>query len=144
MSTTPQRSFVNFARLTVRLGTTPEKRTAASGQLWTRARVAVSMGKRADSGANDAGESYKPSLWLTAKAFTRQGDSSLPEALAALEKGALATLSGRLAYDEYTTATGEPRSELSLLIFKIEPMSAGETAHSDEGEFDPPAEAAPF
>jgi single-stranded DNA-binding protein len=140
MSATPQRSFFNFAKLTVRVGTAPEKRTAASGQLWTRARVALSMGKRA---ANE-GESFKPSLWLTAKAFTHQGDSRLPEALAALEKGALVTLSGRLAYDEYSTSDGEPRSELSLHVFKLEPVSPSEAAPSDEGEFDPPAEEAPF
>ena len=140
MTKNDKRHFANFAKLTVRIGTTPETRTAASGQVWAKARVAVSMGKVADS------HDYKPSLWLTAKAFSRDGDARLPEALAALEKGTLVTLSGRLAYDEYTTAAGEKRSDLSLLVYKIEPFESDTPAPAPAGgvdtAFDPPEEEA--
>ncbi len=141
MTKNEKRRFANYAKLTVRVGTTPEARTAASGQVWAKARVAVSMGKAAES------KDYKPSLWLTAKAFSRDGDASLPEALAALEKGTLVTLSGRLAYDEYTTNAGEKRSDLSLLVYKIEPFEsdaagAPQPAGAADAAFDPPEEEA--
>lgn len=125
--------FSNFVKLTVRVGTEPEGRYTAGGDLWAKARVSLGMGK------NDDGQ-YKPSLWLTAKAFTREGDASLPEALSRLHKGDVVTLAGRLAYGEYATVTGEKRNELSLLINKLEPVSVAEhaTAEADEA-FDPPA-----
>jgi single-stranded DNA-binding protein len=124
--------FVNFVKLTGRIGTEPEPRYTADGNLWVKARVSISMGK-ADDGQ------YKPSLWLTAKAFTRDGDATLPEALNNLKKGDLVTLSGRLAYEEYTTAKGEKRSDLSLLVNKIEPVSVAEPAAAEADDaFDPP------
>lgn len=125
--------FVNFAKLTVRVGTEPEARYTAAGNLWVKDRVSLGMGKTDDG-------HYKPSLWLTAKAFTREGDASLPEQLNNLHKGDVVTLSGRLAYEEYATATGEKRSELSVLVNKVEPVSVAEPApaETDDG-FDPPA-----
>ena len=140
MTKNEKRHFANYAKLTVRVGTAPETRTAASGQIWAKARVAVSMGKAAES------KDYKPSLWLTAKAFSRDGDACLPQTLAMLEKGMLVTLSGRLAYDEYTTSAGEKRSDLSLLVYKIEPFEndapAAEPAGAADAAFDPPEDEA--
>jgi single-stranded DNA-binding protein len=137
MSTTDKAKFFNFTKLTVRVGTEPETRTSTAGQTWTKVRVAVSMGKTED------GKRYKPSLWLTAKAFSRNGDEALPKALAELVKGTLVTLSGRLAYDEYETRGGDKRADLSLLVNAIEPFENGAhaepvTAPADEGDFDPP------
>lgn len=140
--------FVNNVRLTVRLGTKPELLKSASGRLWAKARVALSMGK------DKTGHGYKPSLWLTAKAFTRQDDARLPEALAALPKGALVTVLGRLAYEEYVAANGERRSELAVLVDACEPVAdAGEpvagateptpVANGAEA-FDPPADDEPY
>jgi single-stranded DNA-binding protein len=137
MSKNDKPRFFNSTKLTVRVGTEPESRTSTAGQLWTKVRVAVSMGKAED------GKTYKPSLWLTAKAFSRKGDDSLPNALAELAKGTLVTLSGRLAYEEYETRGGDKRADLSLLVNAIEPFENGAhaepaTATADGGDFDPP------
>jgi hypothetical protein len=50
---------------------------------------------------------YKPSLWLTVKGFTsKEGDETVPQALAKLNKGELASITGRLAY-EVSTSNGK-------------------------------------
>ena len=124
-----QPKFANFAKLTVRVGTEPEMRYSTAGQPWARARVSLSMGKTSDG-------HFKPALWLTAKAFAREGDPALPNALNDLHKGDLVTLSGRLMYEEYATATGQKRTDLALVINKLEVISA--TAPAPEAGFDPP------
>lgn len=109
----PKREFANEVRLTVHLST-PEMRYTADGRVWTRARAFLSMGKDKDG-------KYKPSLWLTIKAFvSRDGDDSLPYALNSFDKGDLVTVKGRLAYEEYTNAKGETRGELILIASAIE------------------------
>jgi len=146
MSQNGKARFFNFVKLTVRIGTEPELRSGPSGQPWAKARVSLSMGKESDS------KTFKPSLWLTAKAFSQKGDISLPNALAALSKGALVTLSGRLAYEEYETKGGDKRTDLSLLVNQIElvengaqsePTAASVPAATRDSEFDPP-EDIPF
>ena len=82
----------NFVRLTLRVGTEPESRYSEAGNLWTRLRAALSQGK-------DAEGNWKPSAWFTVKGFTRDGDESIPQALSALSKGSLFTVSGHLGYD---------------------------------------------
>jgi single-stranded DNA-binding protein len=132
--------FHNEVLLTVRVGTEPEARTSKSGNLWAKARVSLSMGKNEDG-------SYKPSAWLTAKAFTHEGDASLPEALGALKKGDYVTLTGRLAYEEYETTAGEKRSDYSIIVSKIERVQADEADEAEaavaddeaESDFNPPA-----
>ena len=103
-----KREFVNYVELTVHLSA-PEMKYTAAGAAWTKARAFVSMGKIKDS------DEYKPALWLTIKAFTRDGDDSLPQALNAYEKGAIMTVSGRLAYEEWTTEEGETRGTLVVI-----------------------------
>ena len=66
------------ARLPV--GTEPYAAYSDAGRFWARLRAFLSMGKTED------GE-YKPSLWLTVKAFDKDGDESLPAKLATLAKG---------------------------------------------------------
>jgi single-stranded DNA-binding protein len=134
MTTNGKPHFLNSVHFTVRVGTPPEKLTSAAGNPWARARVALSMGKGRD------GRGYRPNLWLTAKAFGRDGDDTLVNALAALVKGSLVTVSGRLAYDEYETQAGERRSELSVLISELVPFENGPTAEAAHGEYDPPDE----
>jgi single-stranded DNA-binding protein len=131
MTTNGKPHFVNSVQLTVRIGTAPEKLTSATGKLWARARIALPMGKMKD------GSGYRPSLWLTAKAFTQDGDESLVDTLADMPKGTLVTLSGRLAYDEYETQAGERRSELSVVVNAI---ARFENDHSAASEFDPPGD----
>lgn len=125
--------FVNFVKLTVRAGKDGELRVSSKGTNWAQCRVSLGMGKD-DSGG------YKPSLWLTAKAFTTpDGDDTLPQLLGDVQKGALLTLSGRLAYQEYTTDQGEKRSDLQLLIAKLEfPAVSAAPAPTAEAAFDPP------
>lgn len=134
--------FHNFVKFTVRVGTPPELRKSKAGNPWATARVSVSMGKQED------GKTYKPSLWLTAKAFGQAADDALPQALANLAKGALVTLSGRLMYDEYETKEGEKRSDLSLVVVQIEPFEVEKSANGVEtdtlAEFDPPVDERPF
>lgn len=85
----------NFVSLTLRAGTDGDGRfSGRSGDLWARARAALGMGK-------DSHGAYRPSLWLTVKAFTREGDSGLPEALQALTKGDLFEVSGSLTAEVY-------------------------------------------
>ena len=70
----------------------PPSRYSEAGNLWTRLRAALSQGK-------DAEGNWKPSAWFTVKGFTRDGDESIPQALSALSKGSLFTVSGHLGYD---------------------------------------------
>ena len=108
-----KREFVNRCELTVHLAAAPEMRYSAEGHAWTRVRAFVSMGKNADN-------EYKPALWITLKAFTtKDGDDSLPNTLNTCEKGNVITVSGRLAYEEYTTAEGEIRGSLILIANAI-------------------------
>jgi hypothetical protein len=128
------KKFVNFVKLSVFAGKDGDLRISSKGKPWSMCRVSLGMGK-------DEQGDYKPSLWLTAKAFTKQdGDESLAHALGDVKKGDLLLLSGRLAYEEYTTEQGEKRSDVQLLVSKLEFPDA---AHTDAGpdadeNFDPP------
>ncbi len=83
----------NYVNLTLRAGQDADPRYSDAGHFWTRVRMALSQGK-------DASGNYKPSLWLTVKGFTsKEGDEAVPQALAKLNKGDLATITGRLAYE---------------------------------------------
>jgi hypothetical protein len=74
--------------------------------------MALSQGK-------DASGNYKPSLWLTVKGFTsKEGDETVPQALAQLHKGDLATITGRLAYEVSET---NGKGYFNLIAFKVEP-----------------------
>ena len=100
----------NFANLTLRAGSEPVARYSAADRMWARLRAFLGMGKTAD------GKGYKPSLWLTVKAFaSKEGDESLPGALITLNKGANATFTGRLAWEVY-----KDRGALTLFASKIE------------------------
>jgi len=102
----------NYANLTLRIGTEPYAAYSPAGRFWARLRAFLSMGKTED------GESYKPSLWLTVKAFDKDGDESLPAKLATLAKGETVTFTGRLAWEVYNE-----RGNLSLFAFKAETLS---------------------
>ena len=108
-----KREFVNYCELTVHIGSQPEMKYTPAGAPWTKARVFVGMGKIKDS------DEYKPALWLTVKAFTRDGDDALPNALNTYEKGAIVTVAGRLAYEEWTTQESETRGTLVLIASAI-------------------------
>ena len=101
----------NFANLTLRVGAEPYASYSEAGRFWARLRAYLSMGKTED------GAGYKPSLWLTVKGFERDGDESLPAALAALQKGESVTFTGRLAWEVYNE-----RGSLNLIAFKAEPL----------------------
>lgn len=115
----------NFVNLTLRAGQDAEGRYSDAGNFWARVRMALGQGK-------DTKGNYKPSLWLTVKGFTnKEGDGSVPEALDALHKGALATITGRLAY-EVSSSNG--KGYLNLIAFKVEtsqPAQADVAAEED-------------
>ena len=99
----------NYVNLTLRAGQDAEGRYSESGNFWAHLRMVLSQGK-------DANGNYKPSLWLTVKGFTsKEGDEAVPHALDALQKGALATISGRLVYE-----VSHDRGYLNLMAFKVE------------------------
>jgi len=103
----------NYACLTLRLGQDAESRTTSDGRLWARVNAALSQGRNDD-------DSYRPSLWLTLKAFTnREGNANVPQALGALHKGDLVTVIGRFAYEIY-----HDRPQLNLIVFRVEPLPA--------------------
>ena len=105
----------NYVNLTLRAGQDAESRYSDAGNFWTRVRMALSQGK-------DASGNYKPSLWLTVKGFTsKEGDEAVPQALAKLNKGDLATITGRLAY-EVSTSNG--KGYVNLVAFKVEAPQA--------------------
>jgi hypothetical protein len=107
----------NFVKLTLRAGTEPEPRYSDGGTYWARLRAALGQGKDPDG-------NWKPSAWFTIKGFTHEGDESVPQALSALKKGSLFTVSGRLGYDQSQDGLKE---YYSLYAVKVESLAAEET-----------------
>jgi hypothetical protein len=102
----------NFAMLTLRVGAEPNARYSSAARFWVRLRAFLGMGKTADD------QEYKPSLWLTVKAFaSKEGDERLPAAIAALNKGEQATFSGHLAWEVY-----KDKGNLILFAYKVEKL----------------------
>ncbi len=117
----------NYAYLTLRVGQDTDSRYSEAGNLWSRVRMALSQGK-------DATGSYKPSLWLTVKGFTsKEGDESVPKALAGLHKGELATVVGRLSYQ---VSPDNGKAYYNLIAYKVE--EAGNIPHREVAEADCP------
>jgi hypothetical protein len=113
----------NYVNLTLRAGQDSDCRYSDAGNFWGRVRMALSQGK-------DASGNYKPSLWLTVKGFTsKEGDESVPQALAQLHKGDLATITGRLTY-EVSETSGKGYS--NLIAFKVEPPQAAQSEAAAE------------
>jgi hypothetical protein len=114
----------NYVNLTLRAGQDAEPRYSDAGNFWTRVRMALSQGK-------DASGNYKPSLWLTVKGFTsKEGDETVPQALAQLNKGDLATITGRLTYEVSAT---NGKGYFNLIAFKVEaPQAAQPEATTEE------------
>jgi hypothetical protein len=107
----------NYVTLTLRAGQDADPRYSDAGHFWTRVRMALSQGK-------DASGNYKPSLWLTVKGFTsKEGDEAVPQALAKLSKGDLATITGRLAYEVSET---NGKGYFNLVAFKVEAPQAAQ------------------
>ena len=114
----------NYVILTLRVGQESDCRYSEAGKFWGRVRMALSQGK-------DDNGSYKPSLWLTVKGFTsKEGDETVPLALAKLHKGELATVTGRLNY-EVSPANG--KGYFNLVAFKVQaPQATHPLAVSEE------------
>lgn len=85
----------NFAHLSLRIGKNAETRISQkTGDAWASVRAALSMGKDEDG-------DYRPSLWLTLKAFTRNGDDEFVYEVGDLQKGDHIHVKGGLTVDEY-------------------------------------------
>lgn len=113
----------NYVNLTLRAGQDSECRYSDAGNFWGRVRMALSQGK-------DASGNYKPSLWLTVKGFTsKEGNDAIPQALAKLNKGDLATITGRLAYEVSET---NGKGYFNLFAFKVEPPQAAQPEAAEE------------
>jgi hypothetical protein len=101
----------NYVCLTLRAGQDSNCRYSNAGNFWGRVRMALGQGK--DNSGN-----YRPSLWLTVKGFTsKEGDQTVPLALATLRKGDLATVAGRLVY-EISTSNG--KGYFNLVAYRVE------------------------
>jgi len=113
----------NFAMLTLRVGAEPLARYSSAARFWVRLRAFLGMGKTEDD------KEYKPSLWLTVKAFaSKEGDERLPAAIAALNKGEQVTFSGHLAWEVY-----KDKGNLTLFAYKVEKLPVEpETAEEQE------------
>ena len=112
----------NYVVLTLRVGQDAEPRYAETGNFWTRVRMALGQGK-------DAGGNYKPSLWLTVKGFTVKGDETVAQALSELNKGDMATITGRLV-NELSPTNG--KSYLNLMAIKVEKPEPEEAAVEED------------
>ena len=124
----------NFVQLTLRAGQGADCRYTDAGAFWGRIRMALGIGK-------DKKGEYKPSLWLTVKAFSHNGDETLPQKLAAITKGSLATITGRLTYEVYTNKEGETRVSVGVIASKISDFDNGDKTPQDEApekEFEEP------
>lgn len=85
----------SFVLLSLRAARDAESRLSqTSGELWTSLSTCLSMGKDEDG-------DYRPSLWLTLKAFSRGADDRLPVALGELVKGDHIHAKGGLTCEEY-------------------------------------------
>jgi hypothetical protein len=123
--------YANYIKLTVRVGTHPENQYSESGTYWVRLRASLYMGKDEDG-------NYRPSKWLTVKAFAKEGDKKMVavvDPLAALIVGDRVPLAGKLDYVEFTRRDGTPGSDDVLIAFKVEPFEAD--AHAEKFE-EPP------
>jgi hypothetical protein len=101
----------NYVYLTLRAGQASDCRYTDAGNFWGRIRMVLSQGR-------DTAGNYRPSLWLTVKGFTgKEGDETVPLALAALQKGDLATITGRLIY-ELSPSNG--KGYFNLVAYKVE------------------------
>ena len=90
--------FANVCDLTVHI----------YGKVKDGVRAFLSMGK-------DENGDYLPSLWLTLKGK----DAAVVNTLAAFDKGALVTVTGRFAYEEFERKDGKGES-LSILVDKAQ------------------------
>ena len=82
----------NKLEVTGNLGQDPAMKYTAQGRPWTRTSIAVWQGENQET------------LWLQVKAFTsKDGNESLPLALAECRKGRKVHLVGRLRYDKRET-----------------------------------------
>jgi hypothetical protein len=103
--------YRNYVYLSLRVGQDGDSRYSAAGNFWGRVRMTLGQGR-------DARGDYRPSLWLTVKAFTsKEGDETVPRLLAGLRKGDLATVTGRLLYE---TSPASGKGYINLVAFKIE------------------------
>ena len=113
----------NFVQLTLRAGQEPDARYTESGSFWAKIRAALGFGK-------DAEGKWKPSMWMTVKAFiTKDGDEDVPTTLSGLNKGDLFNASGRLAYEVYND-----KGYLNLNATKIEVVAVEEHAPATKVE----------
>jgi hypothetical protein len=112
----------NYAVLTLRAGHDADSYYSAKGNYWARVRMALGQGK-------DESGSYRPSLWMTVKAFTRRDDETVPRRLAALQRGELATLSGRLIYEVSPT---NGREYLNLIASDVKAVVPVESPADEE------------
>ncbi|MCD4672208.1 MAG: hypothetical protein K8R77_06060 [Anaerolineaceae bacterium] len=84
-----------FCKLTLRVGKDGESRLSSkTGNPWASVRASLSMGKDEDG-------QYRPSLWLTLKAFTHNGNEDFVYSVADLAQGEYIDVSGGLSCDEY-------------------------------------------
>lgn len=87
----------SYAKLTLRVGKDAETRLSNNtGDPWVAVRAALSMGKDSDG-------DYRPSLWLTLRAFTRQDQSNIDFVyeVGDLVKGNYVDAAGGLTCDQY-------------------------------------------
>jgi len=118
-----------FANLTLRAGKDAETRiSSTTGLPWTQLRAALSMGK-------DDGEVYRPSLWLTLKAFSGRDGSNedFVYRVGECQKGDYVDAKGGLTAEAYQ---GRLYWSLFLNTDGIETHDFGDDKSGDEEEFE--------
>jgi single-stranded DNA-binding protein len=119
--------FANFVVLTLQAASDGEARFSASGNKWASARAFLSQGK------DEASGNFKPSLWFTLKGFTsKQGDTTVPDAMEAIAKGEKVTVKGRIGLEEWTGSDGNTRQAMIIFVSHVEPFANGESGDAGD------------
>jgi single-stranded DNA-binding protein len=109
----------NFVVMTLKLVRAPEAKYSGNGNFYAKARGLLPMGKDKQSG------DWRPGKFFDLVAFSKEEDTTLPEALAQTAKGDWVTVSGRLVYEEYAKQDGSTGAADKIIVQKIEAYTNG-------------------
>lgn len=134
MAANPKNRPSNYVIATLQAVADGEMKYAASGNPWASLRAFISQGKDKASGE------YKPSIWVTVKAFSP--DENPAPAVTALQqaaKGARFTVKGRLGLEQWQTGEGETRQTLVIFAKSVEEFHFDSEAEPVDALEDEPA-----
>ncbi len=100
--------------MTLKLVRSPEAKYSGNGNFYAKARGLLPMGKDKQSG------DWRPGKFFDLVAFSKDEDTTVPEALAQAAKGDWMTVSGRLVYEEYAKQDGGTGTADKIIVQKLE------------------------